>query len=132
MKSLTDEPPRSRMHFISLNWITATVVLLAVTTILAAPVRNLDPDLIYYDNTRDESGYSFAYKTKDGQYREEQGYIEPETGILRVTGLYRFQGTDGKTYEFNYEADENGYRIVKKRPAFGAPISNTVLLSLVG
>ncbi|XP_053663798.1 endocuticle structural glycoprotein ABD-5-like [Anopheles marshallii] len=123
---------RPLKHFAPLYWITATVMLLAVTTVLAAPVRNLDPDLIYYDNTRDESGYSFAYKTKDGQYREEQGYIDPETGILTVTGLYRFQGTDGKTYEFNYEADENGYRIVKKPPLAGAPISNTVLLSLVG
>uniref|UniRef100_A0A182SXC5 Uncharacterized protein n=1 Tax=Anopheles maculatus TaxID=74869 RepID=A0A182SXC5_9DIPT len=110
----------------------AAAVLLAVTAVLAAPARNLDSDLVYYDNTRDESGYSFTYKTKDGQFREEQGYIDPETGILRVNGLYRYEGTDGKTYEYNYEADENGYRIVEKPPPAGAPISNTVLLSLVG
>ncbi|XP_050072861.1 endocuticle structural glycoprotein ABD-5-like [Anopheles maculipalpis] len=113
-------------------WVVATVVLLSIKTVLAAPARNLNSDLIYYDNTRDESGYSFAYKTNDGQFREEQGYIDPESGILRVTGVYRYEGADGKTYEYNYEADENGYRIVDKPPPAGAPISNTVLLSLVG
>uniref|UniRef100_A0A182P5L3 Uncharacterized protein n=1 Tax=Anopheles epiroticus TaxID=199890 RepID=A0A182P5L3_9DIPT len=109
------------------------VFALTVVAILAAPAtRNDDSDLIYYDNVRDDSGYSFSYKTKDGQFREEQGYIDPESGILRVTGLYRYVGTDGETYEYNYEADENGYRIVDKPPPAGAPISNTVLLSLVG
>ncbi|XP_049298318.1 endocuticle structural glycoprotein ABD-5-like isoform X2 [Anopheles funestus] len=120
------------MGFTSRNWIVATAMVLAVTSVFAAPVRNLDSDLIFYDNARDDSGYSFAYKTKDGQYREEQGYIDPETGILRVTGLYRFESNDGKTYEYNYEADENGYRIVPKPPPAASPISNTVLLSLVG
>uniref|UniRef100_A0A182WKK4 Uncharacterized protein n=1 Tax=Anopheles minimus TaxID=112268 RepID=A0A182WKK4_9DIPT len=113
------------------NWIVVIAVLLALTSVLAAPAQNSDPNLTYYDNSRDESGYSFAYKTKDGQYREEQGYVDPDSGILRVTGLYRFEGSDGKTYEYNYEADENGYRIVGKPPPVGAPISNTVLLSLV-
>uniref|UniRef100_A0A182M5R0 Uncharacterized protein n=1 Tax=Anopheles culicifacies TaxID=139723 RepID=A0A182M5R0_9DIPT len=114
------------------NWIIAVAVLMTLTSVLGAPAQSSDSNLIYYDNVRDDSGYSFAYKTKDGQFREEQGYIDPESGILRVTGLYRFEGPDGKTYEYNYEADENGYRIVGKPPPVGAPISNTVLLSLVG
>uniref|UniRef100_A0A182Q1T3 Uncharacterized protein n=1 Tax=Anopheles farauti TaxID=69004 RepID=A0A182Q1T3_9DIPT len=105
---------------------------MSVASILAAPVDNLDPNLVYYESSRDEYGYSFTYKTKDGQFREEQGYISPDDGILRVTGLYRYEGPDGQTYEYNYEADENGYRIVSKPPPAGAPISNTVLLSLVG
>ncbi|XP_052895753.1 larval cuticle protein 65Ag1-like [Anopheles moucheti] len=124
-------------HFISFSCIIATVVLQVATSILEAPNPNLDPDLIFYYNTRDKNGYSFAYKTKDGQYREEQGHIDPETSILRVTGLYRFQGTDGKTYEFNYEADENGYRIVSMMAASGGSpgsdtIYNTLLNSLAG
>uniref|UniRef100_A0A182NII3 Uncharacterized protein n=1 Tax=Anopheles dirus TaxID=7168 RepID=A0A182NII3_9DIPT len=115
-----------------LRSIVAAAILLSVVSVLAAPARYLNPDLVYYENTRDENGYSFTYKTKDGQYREEQGHIDPADGILRVTGLYRYEGTDGQTYEYNYEADENGYRIVTKPPPAGAPISNTVLLSLVG
>ena len=113
------------------SWIIAAVtVALTVTVAVAAPVREQDPELVYFENVRDENGYSFSYKTKDGQFREEQGTIDPETGILRVTGVYRFIGTDGETYEYSYEADENGYRIVEKPPPAG--ISNTVLLSLVG
>ncbi|XP_050093940.1 cuticle protein CP14.6-like [Anopheles aquasalis] len=99
----------------------------------AAPVRDLDENLIFFENNQDENGYNFAYKTKDGQYREEQGVINPETGVLTVSGVYGYEGPDGKTYEYNYESDENGYRIVTKPPPIGfAPIPNAVLLSLVG
>ncbi|XP_049541492.1 endocuticle structural glycoprotein ABD-5-like [Anopheles darlingi] len=109
-------------------------VLAAVESgVRAAPATDLDENLIFFENNQDEKGYNFAYKTKDGQFREEQGVINPETGVLTVSGVYGYEGPDGKTYEYNYESDENGYRIVTKPPPVGfAPIPNAVLLSLVG
>uniref|UniRef100_A0A4Y0BGB3 Uncharacterized protein n=1 Tax=Anopheles funestus TaxID=62324 RepID=A0A4Y0BGB3_ANOFN len=103
-------------HLRSLYWIFAAAVLLIVTTVFSAPVQrqNGDSNLVYYENDRNETWYEFAYQTKDGQYREEQGFIDPVTGILTVKGSYSFEGTNGETYAYNYVADENGYQIVEK------------------
>uniref|UniRef100_A0AAG5DDS4 Uncharacterized protein n=1 Tax=Anopheles atroparvus TaxID=41427 RepID=A0AAG5DDS4_ANOAO len=122
------------MHFSTAAWISVVGLLLLITMTLGAPAQNLDPGLIFYESTRDENGYSFSYKTKDGQFREERGEINAETGLLVVNGVYGFVGTDGQSYEYNYVADQEGYRIVEKEAEIGyAPgLSQAALLSLVG
>ncbi|XP_058122946.1 larval cuticle protein 65Ag1-like [Anopheles ziemanni] len=126
--------PRAMNYFTTASCLAVICLLVLMKPALGAPAQNLDPELIFYENTRDENGYSFSYKTKDGQYREERGEINAETGVLVVNGVYGFIGTDGESYEYNYVADEEGYRIVTKEPeiGFAPPLSNAALLTLVG
>uniref|UniRef100_A0A182KG57 Uncharacterized protein n=1 Tax=Anopheles christyi TaxID=43041 RepID=A0A182KG57_9DIPT len=120
-------------------WVLSVVFVMLPPFITGAPIGD---DLISYENVQTENGYRFSYETKDGQAREEVGTIDPSTGVLTVTGWYSYQAPDGATYRVDFVADENGYRIVNQPPPVvtqlipmvvaGAPISNTVLLSLVG
>ncbi|XP_053674494.1 larval cuticle protein 65Ag1-like [Anopheles nili] len=112
----------------------------AVSLISAAPVGEQDGDLVRYENEQNESGYRFSYETRDGQEREEVGTIDPNTGVLTVTGWYSFRAPDGTTHRVDFVADENGYRVTNPPvveqaigPQFAAaPINNALLLSLVG
>uniref|UniRef100_A0A4Y0BCY0 Uncharacterized protein n=1 Tax=Anopheles funestus TaxID=62324 RepID=A0A4Y0BCY0_ANOFN len=94
-------------HLRSLYWILAVAAMLIVTTVLTAPISDAD---VYIDMLK-ENGYVFANQTKDGQYREEQGIIDPKTGILTVRGLSKPDGRFVEWYEYQLVSDENGYRI---------------------
>lgn len=73
----------------------------------------------------------------DGTKRSETGSLKAvrDDKVIEVQGSYSFTAPDGKLYKVFYEADENGYRIVKEPEDFsnlpqGLPAP--ALASLVG
>ncbi|XP_035914190.1 cuticle protein AM1239-like [Anopheles stephensi] len=119
------------------------VLVVCAPFITGAPIEVENSDLVSYENMRTENGYRFSYETKDGQAREEVGTIDPTTGAMTVTGWYSYRTPDGAEYRVDFIADKNGYRVTQGPdvddvdPDFipnveAAPISNALLLSLVG
>ncbi|GJQ70335.1 hypothetical protein Trydic_g22770 [Trypoxylus dichotomus] len=64
-------------------------------------------------NILGSGSYNYAYETSNGIAGQEQGHINNEgrpDEALSVRGQYSYQGTDGKTYNVFYIADDNGYQ----------------------
>uniref|UniRef100_A0A182M0K7 Uncharacterized protein n=1 Tax=Anopheles culicifacies TaxID=139723 RepID=A0A182M0K7_9DIPT len=115
------------------------------------PGADPNPDL-YTISTPFAGGISktvlLSYKTKDNQWRDETVELNPTTGVLVISGWYRYTGPDGIIYQVKYVADENGFRPLGMHlpgadlsdpnafsvltPLIDSGISRTVLLSLVG
>uniref|UniRef100_A0A182FGY1 Uncharacterized protein n=1 Tax=Anopheles albimanus TaxID=7167 RepID=A0A182FGY1_ANOAL len=95
---------------------------------ILTPTLNTDDGLLSFNDERNENGYSFSYRTNDGQYRREEGVIDPETGILRITGHYEYTDAEGKVHSYDYVADENGYRTepaISSATPFAGPIAKS-------
>lgn len=62
-----------------------------------------------------------SFETSDGTFKQEkrEQREDPVNGLIWVTsGAYGYLGTDGIQYRTEYEADLNGYRVVKQIPWF--------------
>ena len=60
-----------------------------------------------------------SFETSDGTFKQEkrEQREDPVHGLIWVTsGAYGYVGTDGIKYSTEYEADLNGYRVVKQIP----------------
>jgi len=67
---------------------------------------------------RGKDGYTFSYRTEDGQKRQEKGKIN--SGKMVTRGGWEYVGSDGRLYKTEFIADELGYRPVGEHihPAF--------------
>ncbi|XP_042859211.1 pupal cuticle protein 36-like [Penaeus japonicus] len=60
----------------------------------------------------DEFGnYNFNFETANGIIRQEQGAPQGETGAVAQQGAWSFTFPDGTPADFNFVADENGFRV---------------------
>nr|XP_027216068.1 filaggrin-2-like [Penaeus vannamei] len=60
----------------------------------------------------DEFGnYNFNFETGNGIFRQEQGAPQGESGAVAQQGAWSFTFPDGTPAEFNFIADENGFRV---------------------
>ncbi|RZC38703.1 Chitin bind 4 domain containing protein, partial [Asbolus verrucosus] len=52
------------------------------------------------------------YQTDDIERREDGIFVttKDEDGVITVHGSYSFTAPDGKLYQVNFVADENGYQ----------------------
>ncbi|KAK9729967.1 Insect cuticle protein [Popillia japonica] len=89
-------------------------LLIAVTH--AAPQYNPDGSATILRNELNflsPSSYIYSYETSNGIAAQEQGHLNNEgraDEALSVRGQYSYVGTDGKTYNVFYVADENGFQ----------------------
>jgi len=67
---------------------------------------------------RGKDGYTFSYRTEDGQKRQEKGKVN--SGSMVTRGGWEYVGSDGRLYKTEFIADELGYRPVGEHihPAF--------------
>ncbi|XP_053663800.1 larval cuticle protein 65Ag1-like [Anopheles marshallii] len=114
----------------------------------ARPALEKDYNIDHFEISSDTNGQSFSYKTLDNQWRDETVELNPKTGVVVISGWYRYIGPDGITYQVKYVADENGFRPLGTHlpganltdpnafnvftPLVDSGVSRTVLLSLVG
>ncbi|XP_042207106.1 endocuticle structural glycoprotein SgAbd-1-like [Homarus americanus] len=81
------------------------------------PVRYLSPDQHIFINADERQGpdefgnYNFEFETGDGISRHEQGAPQGETGAVASQGGWSFTFPDGTPADFNFVADEYGYRV---------------------
>jgi hypothetical protein len=78
--------------------------------------RRFPPALV--SSKRGKDGYTFSYRTEDGQKRQEKGKIN--SGKMVTRGGWEYVGSDGRLYKTEFIADELGYRPVGEHihPAF--------------
>uniref|UniRef100_A0A4Y0BFC2 Uncharacterized protein n=1 Tax=Anopheles funestus TaxID=62324 RepID=A0A4Y0BFC2_ANOFN len=117
------------MYFRSLYWILAAAVLLVVTTVLTASVPNDD---VYHENTLSENGRFFANRTTNGVYQQEEGTLNPSSGVITVTGFIRLEGIPDKTYEYRLMHDGEEYFAVHEPGVTYSRIDTRLILSLLG
>ncbi|XP_076068336.1 uncharacterized protein LOC143040788 [Oratosquilla oratoria] len=58
-----------------------------------------------------EGFYSFSYESGDGTIRQEQGAPQGPAGAVASQGSWSFTFPDGTPAEFQFVADEGGYRV---------------------
>ncbi|XP_055640062.1 endocuticle structural glycoprotein SgAbd-5-like [Toxorhynchites rutilus septentrionalis] len=100
--------------------------------------RKLEISVDKLINDHDVDGYRLLYLLTDGQFREERGFLRKQLGsnemIWTVNGRYGYKSPEGKQFNYEYTADENGYRQIShglEREAT-TRIDPKELISLVG
>lgn len=78
--------------------------------------RRFSPALV--SSKREKDGYTFSYRTQDGQKRREKGKVN--SGSMVTRGGWEYVGNDGRLYKTEFIADELGYRPIGEHihPAF--------------
>jgi len=78
--------------------------------------KRFPPALV--SSKREKDGYTFSYRTEDGQKRREKGKVN--SGSMVTRGGWEYVGNDGRLYKTEFIADELGYRPVGEHihPAF--------------
>ncbi|KAG0723575.1 Cuticle protein AM1199 [Chionoecetes opilio] len=59
-----------------------------------------------------DGSYAFNFETANGIVRQEQGYPQGPAGAVASSGGWSFTFPDGTPADFQFVADENGYRPV--------------------
>lgn len=54
----------------------------------------------------------YSYELSNESQRFEEGILNEKNTVkfYKVTGFYKYRGTDGKIYLVNYSADDKGYQ----------------------
>ncbi|XP_052565287.1 larval cuticle protein 16/17-like [Culex pipiens pallens] len=99
----------------------ASLVMLTISSVLSAPIRNNSIKVEDQYGSQDENGFVWGYNLSDGRKVVQNGVIREQTDgtkILVFDGSYSFIGSDGVEYIVEYYADETGYHptvIVNKK-----------------
>lgn len=86
------------------------IALLAAASVSSAPVDTAE--VVYNSIVREPDGsYQLHYKLSDGQFRDELGSFKGsgEGRYFEIRGQYGFKGTDGRQYNTEYIAADNGF-----------------------
>ncbi|XP_075233297.1 larval cuticle protein 65Ag1-like [Lycorma delicatula] len=119
------------MYHMSLFLIGSIIYSTIIITIKGAPQANLATIVSESYQINPDGSYSYSYETSDGKKANEEGVLrdlpnENGTGsekTIVAKGSYSYT-EDGKTYQVDYTADENGFK-----PS-GAHIAPAILAAL--
>ncbi|EDS37519.1 predicted protein [Culex quinquefasciatus] len=96
----------------------ASLVMLTISSVLSAPIRNNSIKVEDQYGSQDENGFVWGYNLSDGRKVVQNGVIREQTDgtkILVFDGSYSFIGSDGVEYIVEYYADETGYFFKQER-----------------